>query len=52
MFLVFYAATNGLGGSPKLSLRGKPQARETQGTALLGVSFVFLRSAFMSVAAT
>jgi len=35
VFLLFYAATNGLGGSPKLSLS------TTQGTPLLQLSFVF-----------
>jgi len=37
VFLLFYATTNGLGGSPKLSL---PQARETQGTPLLQASVI------------
>ena len=48
MFLLFYATTNGLGGSPKLSLSpgaGKP------GYATASSVVCFLRSAFMSVAA-
>jgi len=50
VFLLFYAATNGLGGRERLNWVC-PQAWEIRGTPLLEVSFVFC-SAFTSVAAT
>jgi len=47
VFLLFYAATNGLGGSPELSLSpGAGNPRYATASSVVR----FLRSAFMSIA--